>query len=112
MNARRCRYTVSVQAKALRIYLTPAYDFTALTVPFILGTSPEDAARSVRVLVNLPRSIEGGVRAGSEYGSIEYVLDGKTLEAIPLVADRSIGKANPFVSASDFIARAILSKRR
>ena len=40
------------------------------------------------------------------------VLDGKTLEAIPLVADRSIGKANPFVSASDFIARAILSKRR
>ena len=107
------RYFIPVTgAKAQWTYLTPAYDFTALTVPFILGTSPEDAARSVRVLVNLPRSIEGGVRAGSEYGSIEYVLDGKTLEAIPLVADRSIGKANPFVSASDVIARILLAHRQ
>ena len=107
------RYFIPVTgAKAQWTYLTPAYDFTALTVPFILGTSPEDAARSVRVFVNLPRSIEGGVRAGNEYGSIEYVLDGKTLEAIPLVADRSIGKANPFVSASDVVARVVLAHRQ
>ena len=107
------RYFIPVTgAKAQWTYLTPAYDFSALTVPFITGDSPEDAARSVRVLVNLPHSIEGGVSAGSEYGSIEYVLDGKTLEAIPLVADRTIEKANAFVSASDCIARAILSKRK
>ena len=106
------RYFVPVTgAKEQWVYLSPAENFTALTVPFITGKSPEDAVSMVRVLVNLPKFIEGGTVVATEYGSIEYVLNDVILQKIPLVADRHILKTNPFVSATDFVARLILKNR-
>ncbi|MBP3709528.1 MAG: D-alanyl-D-alanine carboxypeptidase [Treponema sp.] len=94
------------------VYLVPQEDFTALTVPFIAGNSPQEAASRVRVFVDFPRFIDGGTVVGSTYGSISYMLDDITLQTISLVADRTIQKANAFVSASDFIARIILARKK
>ncbi|MBR7064471.1 MAG: D-alanyl-D-alanine carboxypeptidase [Treponema sp.] len=98
-------------AKKQWIYLTPAFDFESLTVPFLQGSSPEDAALQVKVGVNLPKYIEGEIQKGCEYGTITYSLGEIVLQEIPLVADRTLQKANFFVSASDFIARLILKSR-
>lgn len=107
------RYFIPVTGgKSQWVYLVPQEDFTALTVPFIAGTSPQEAASRVRVIVDFPRFIEGGTVAGSIYGKISYVLEDTTLQTIPLVADRTIEKANAFVSASDFAARIILSQKK
>lgn len=93
------------------VYLTPAYEFTALTVPFITGSTPQEAADSVRVVVDFPRYIDGGTTAGTRYGSIQYELDGKILQTIPLAADRTISKSSAFIRAADFAAKLILSKK-
>jgi len=101
-------------AKSQWIYLIPVYNFTALTVPFITGKSPQDAADNVRVVVDFPRYIKGkeGISAGTPYGSIQYVLDGKILQTIPLTADRTIKKAGAFIRAADIPAEMILSAKK
>lgn len=91
--------------------LTPAYSFSALTVPRLVGDTPEDAAREVRVYVEYPRYIDGGTERGKEYGRIMYTLAGHVLQTIPLVADRDIGKASPFVCALDIATRYVLSRK-
>jgi D-alanyl-D-alanine carboxypeptidase len=96
-------------AKSQWVYLVPAYPFTALTVPFITGSTPQEAADRVQVIVDFPRYIHKGTAAGTPYGSIRYVLEGKTLETIPLTADRTIKKASLFVQISDVAARLILA---
>jgi len=99
-------------AESQWIYLVPAYNFAALTVPFITADSPQAAADSVRVIVNFPRYIKGGISAGTPYGSIQYVLDGKTLQTIPLTADRTIKKACVFIRAADIPSKMILSAKK
>jgi serine-type D-Ala-D-Ala carboxypeptidase (penicillin-binding protein 5/6) len=99
-------------AKSQWIYLIPAYNSTALTVPFITGNSPQAAADSIHVIVNFPRCINGGTSAGTQYGSIQYVLDGKTLQTIPLTADRTIKKACAFIRAADIPTEIMLSAKK
>lgn len=114
-----CRKTEAVHpylipvtgAKAQWVFLTPAYDFTALTVPFITGSTPQEAADSVRVIVNFPHYIDGGTTAGREYGNIQYELDGKILQTIPLTADRTIRKASVFIQSADLAAKLIMSEK-
>lgn len=93
------------------VRLVPLYDFTALTVPFIAGETPSDSANNVVVRIDFPRVIDGGTYVGKAYGSISFSLAGKTLETIPLCADRTIKKANLFVRLADLLPRALLQKR-
>lgn len=99
-------------AKAQWVYLVPAYSFTALTVPFLTGAAPRDAADKVRVIVDFPRYIDGGTISGTPYGAIQYVLDNRILQTIPLTADRTIDRASWFVRVSDIPAKLIMSGRK
>ena len=106
-------YTIPVTGgKSQWVHLVPVSEFKALTVPFITGNSPDEAASEVRVLIEFPRYIDGGTKAGKEYGTIKFVLEGKTLQTIPLAADRTIGRASFFVRASDCAARLIMNSRK
>lgn len=100
-----------IGAKSQWVYLVPAYNFTALTVPFITGSTQQDAADKVKVIVNLPHYIEKGTIIGTQYGNIQYALDGKILQTIPLTADRTIKKAPAFIRAADIAAKLIILKK-
>lgn len=91
--------------------LTPAYGFSALTVPHITGDTPQDAASSVKVAVEYPRYIDGGTTRGKEYGRVIYTLGGHVLQTIPLVADRDIGQGSGIVRLIDNVTRFILSRK-
>lgn len=91
--------------------LTPAYPFSALTVPHLAGDTAQDAARAVSVMVEYPRFIDGGTERGAQYGCITYTLGEHVLQTIPLVADRNIGKGSPVVCALDTATRFVLSHK-
>lgn len=55
-----------------------------------------EEAKSVKINVEMPRFIYGGVSAGQEYGKLQYVLNGRVIETVPLVADRTDEKAGVF----------------
>lgn len=92
--------------KQKAVNLVPALD-EAFSVPFISGETPRDAAEKITVQVKIPACIFGQVELGNDYGSIHYLLDGKILRTIPLVADRNIEKANIFAQASENLAAKI-----
>ena len=77
------------------VKLVPAWDST-ITVPHISGNTALDDAKNVTATVNVPRFIYGGVEMGKAYGQVQYKLGDTVLETVPLVADRSYAKANPF----------------
>ena len=76
------------------VKLIPAWKNT-LTVPHIAGKTALDDAKSVTASVSVPRFIYGGVRAGAQYGQIQYKLGDVLLETVPLVADRTYEQAGP-----------------
>lgn len=72
-----------------------------ITVPYITGDSPLQAAQQVRVSVQIPSSILENTECGKQYGEIIYMLDGNILKKIPLAADRTIDKSffiNTFIA--------------
>lgn len=71
------------------VTLIPAYD-EAFTVPFIAGSSPEEAASMVKTELHVPKALYLGATCGSTYGTITYTLNGVTLQTVPLVADRTV----------------------
>ncbi|MBQ0040330.1 MAG: D-alanyl-D-alanine carboxypeptidase [Treponema sp.] len=73
--------------KEKSIRLIPATQ-TSFSVPFITGTSPEDAASKVIVKAEFPPYHYGEIQCGQEMGRLTYSLEGKTLMTVPLVADR------------------------
>lgn len=77
------------------IRLVPAED-EKFSVPFIAGTSPEDAAAKIHVTANIPNYLYGRIECGQELGTITYSLEGKNLRVIPLVADRKSQRQNIF----------------
>lgn len=81
------------------IYLIPAED-EKFSVPFTAGTSPQEAASLVEVQMEFPPVIFGKVEKGTSYGKINYILGGKVLRTISLVADRDSEESN-------FISRAM-----
>ena len=46
--------------------------------------------QGIQLTPDLPSSIEAPVRQGDEVGSVDVVLDGKTVASIPVVASESI----------------------
>lgn len=91
--------------------LTPAFAFSALTVPHLVGESAAESARNVKVLVEYPRFIDGGTERGKEYGRIIYSLGDYVLQTIPLVSDRDIEAAHGAVCVLDAATRFVLSKK-
>ena len=92
-NEKERTYTIGCSGTEWKsIKLIPAMD-EKFSVPFITGTTPEDAASMIEVTVNIPPYINGEVQCGQELGYLNYSLDGKNLRKIPLVADRQNKKA-------------------
>ncbi|MCR5764301.1 MAG: D-alanyl-D-alanine carboxypeptidase [Treponema sp.] len=75
------------------IKLVPAYSET-FTVPFITGSSPEDAVSYVHTEVTMPRCLFGNIIKGEKYGTISYKIGNSTLRTVPLVADRDSEQSN------------------
>lgn len=75
------------------IRLIPAVD-ERFSVPYITGSSPEDAASKIHVTANIPSYLFGQIECGQELGTLTYSLEGKTLRTIPLVADRKSQRQN------------------
>jgi serine-type D-Ala-D-Ala carboxypeptidase (penicillin-binding protein 5/6) len=99
-------------AKSVYVKLVPVYIPSALTVPFITGSSPANAADKVSARINIPRWISGGTQAGIQYGSVDFYLGSTLLLSIPLVADRNIKKASAFVTAADIPIKLFIFNRR
>ena len=97
-----------VFAKTQRINLVPAYAPKTLSVPVTAAQNPSQAEKEVEVSVELPESIKGRVTAGLEYGRITYSINGRILQTIPLVAERTEKKANAWLCAADFFAQLAL----
>lgn len=65
-----------------------------LTVPFIVGSSPEESVSAVHVEVNMPHCLLGAIKQGTQCGQISYKIGSTTLREIPLVADRDAEQAS------------------
>lgn len=77
------------------VRLVPAWE-NAVTIQKKNEKSAKDEAARVKINVQLPKFIYGGVTAGDIYGQIQYVLDDEVLETVPLVADRTQEKGGVF----------------
>jgi len=89
--------------KEKAINLVPAYKIEAITVPNITGENVYENVEAIKVKVNTPQKLYGQLQQGQVYGSIDYILEGFTLESVPLVADRSTSEANPIIKLVDKI---------
>ena len=67
--------------------LVPNEDET-LTVPFIEGNSPKEAAESIKITASIPRLVYGKVKKGEQLGTITYSIGDTELKVIALVSDR------------------------
>lgn len=101
-----------VASKEERLRLVPAYRPESLTVPAAAFGSPENPAGQISVRVNLPESVRNGTAAGTPLGSVEYSMAGVLLETVPLVADRTVRKANFLIAAADQAAQLALMIQR
>lgn len=88
------QYIVAVPGgKQKFVNLIPVTNDSSLTVPFITGETPHDAAMKVSVTAQLPSYIPDQTQAGAVYGKLVYTLGDVELQTIPLAADRTIKKA-------------------
>lgn len=89
-------------AKAAKsINLVPAFPVEAVTVPYVVGDSIEENMTHVKVVVDVPHFVSGGVTVGQVYGSVKIFLDEYQLDEIPLIADRTVAKAGWLMSVVD-----------
>jgi len=93
--------------KEIGVNLVPAFNPQSVTVPYIYGNSAEESAQNVKVVTTIPAFLPGEITAGTEYGSVSFILNDYTLDSVPLVADRSIKRANLFVRAADALIYGI-----
>jgi D-alanyl-D-alanine carboxypeptidase len=56
-------------------------------------------------VVILPKSLDAPVEAGDVIGRVEYRLNGAVVHTVPLIADRSVGKAGMVSGTLDRITR-------
>lgn len=93
-NQQEYSFTVAVPGgKEKSVNLIPVFEPYFLTVPFIAGSSPQEAADRIKVSVQLPDFIMENANAAEVYGKLVYSLDGTVLQIIPLAADRTVEKA-------------------
>lgn len=77
------------------VKLVPAWE-NPLTVKKSADLSAKDEAAKIKISVQLPKFIYGGVKAGEPYGQIQYISENAVLETVPLVADRTQEKSGIF----------------
>ncbi|MBQ4379429.1 MAG: D-alanyl-D-alanine carboxypeptidase [Treponema sp.] len=77
------------------VKLVPAWN-NPVTVPHLSADTALEDAKNVKVSVNIPKYIFGGVKMGETYGQIQYRLGDVVLETVPLVADRTYEKSGVF----------------
>lgn len=87
--------------KILGLNLVPAFNPKSITVPYIVGDSPEDSVQNVRVVTTLPDFIEGGTPMGTACGKVEFILDDYVLDTVPLITDRDVQMSNILIRAAD-----------
>jgi D-alanyl-D-alanine carboxypeptidase (penicillin-binding protein 5/6) len=66
---------------------------------------PGGTAASVETKVSIPKAIDAPVNAGDVIGKIDYLMDGKVVHTVPLLADRSVAKAGVIRSLPDMAAK-------
>lgn len=95
-------------AKEERVSLVPSYKPEALLIPKVLLNNQESIKDNVKINLVLPKKLRGKITQGTELGYIEYKLNDKLLESIPLVAEKNIKQANPFIYFIDLLAQIVL----
>ena len=101
-------YFVKVYASTTKaLNLIPAFNEDKICVPFVTGNSIAENLSNVKVSITIPDYLQGQITAGAEYGQIKITLGDYLLETIPLVADRSTGKAG-FITC---LADGLIQKR-
>ena len=100
----------SFNASEKMLRLVPAYNEHTLTVPYITGNSMQENLTAVKAEVQLPDFCWGSVEQGNVLGKIVIYADGYLLQEIPLVADRSLRKANVITAASDYVICGFLRR--
>lgn len=87
--------------KEKMIRLFPAYELNAICVPFVYGDTMQDNLDHVNIYCDYPEKLSGKIERGQVCGNIKITLAGYTLQTIPLVADRTTTKENPYISFID-----------
>lgn len=77
------------------VKLVPAWE-NPLTVKKSEALSAKEKAGKIKISVQLPKFIYGGVKEGEQYGQIQYISENAVLETVPLVADRTQEKSGIF----------------
>lgn len=83
------------------INLVPAFTPDYLTVPHVSGESVLDCIWDIKTDVSITDDKWGELAAGTVCGYIRFYLDDYLLQEIPLLADRTVNKANFIVTAAD-----------
>jgi len=87
-------------AKECSLNLVCGYE-DVVTIPFISGDSFEQCKKDIALVCNLPEKLYGEVVAGQELGTLEIHVKENMIAVIPLVADRTIKKANVLFRIAD-----------
>lgn len=87
--------------KCRSLNLVPAFPVEAVTIPYVIGDSLDENMTHVKVIVDVPHYVSGGVTVGQVFGSVKIQLDGYLLDEIPLIADRTVPVAGLFMSIVD-----------
>ena len=77
------------------VKLVPAWE-NPLTVKKSEALSAKEKAGKIKISVQFPKFIYGGVKEGEQYGQIQYISENAVLETVPLVADRTQEKSGIF----------------
>lgn len=83
------------------VYAVPVLP-ASFTAPRAAADGKEPVSRII-----LPKAVRSPVRAGDVLGSLEYLIDGETCYAVPLVADRNSDRAGIARRAIDRLAELI-----
>ncbi len=103
------RITVAVPGGSRNtVTLVPVLDTSYLTVPFITGATPQDAARSVTVQAEVPPYISETTKAGEIYGTLIYRTGQQVLRRVPLAADRTVERGPLIRRAAGKLAAPLL----
>ncbi len=85
---------IAAGGTTLELQAVPAYNRT-ITVPLSKTLKRDEENRVIPdKLIRIPDFVEAPVTAGQILGWIDYSVEGKLLESVPLVADREIQSAN------------------
>lgn len=98
------KYVPVKGGRSLFAEIVPAYNPESLTVPFVAGKTPQEAASLVKAEIRLPNYLRAGFTSGTHCGSVTFTLNGHVLETVPLTTAKTIKKASALIRAADALA--------